>query len=561
MIRRQELVLATVGALLVLVAATLLLIRPTRQATAEARADRDTAVAESQSLRDQIKALEALKPKEAELKAQAELAKAEFPATPALPGLVDALQDAASQAGVELGTVAPSTPEASTVNSLLAQITTTINVSGGYFEIQDFLVRLENLVKGSDPARVTPRSVLVESVNLTGGSDEQATSDSAAATSGAAASPDELEGNIVLTVFQLAQSSGSSSTPAAPPAVPLRQRLPGMGRGLRRRRPGRLDRRQPGRSPGQQPGRHDHRQRQPGRRRRNRAVHHPPWGPGAQRHHHRHPRGRHRLHLREHPDHDDEDRQRRQVAPGPAVRHLDDPGDRDRAPVHGQNRHRDRRARPGEQHRPHVDDGGLMTDRLRPARGQAGVTMVEMAVVIALLGLVLAMAMQGLISYQRATASADTRQQNLEEARNVMAVLTKDLRTANGFTAATATDVTFTALLNIGATAPPNQVRLYVDGSGVLREAVTVPDDPTASPITYTGTPATRVVGRGLTATSSLLSYRDSSDNVTATLTAITSVVVTVSVDLPSRSGTDVPATVLTSRVFLPNVAASASEE
>ena len=202
-----------------------------------------------------------------------------------------------------------------------------------------------------------------------------------------------------------------------------------------------------------------------------------------------------------------------------------------------------------------------MTDRLRPARGQAGVTMVEMAVVIALLGLVLAMAMQGLISYQRATASADTRQQNLEEARNVMAVLTKDLRTANGFTAATATDVTFTALLNIGATAPPNQVRLYVDGSGVLREAVTVPDDPTASPITYTGTPATRVVGRGLTATSSLLSYRDSSDNVTATLTAITSVVVTVSVDLPSRSGTDVPATVLTSRVFLPNVAAAASEE
>jgi prepilin-type N-terminal cleavage/methylation domain-containing protein len=202
-----------------------------------------------------------------------------------------------------------------------------------------------------------------------------------------------------------------------------------------------------------------------------------------------------------------------------------------------------------------------VTDRPRPAGGQAGVTMVEMAVVVALLGLVLAMAMQGLVSFQRATAAADTRQQNLEEARAVMAVLTKDLRTATEFTAATATDVTFTALLNIGSTAPPNRVRLYVDGSGVLREAVTPPDDPTASPITYTGTPATRVVGRGLTATSGLLSYRDSADNVTATLTAITSVVVTVSVDLPSRSGTDVPATVLTSRVFLPNVAAAASEE
>jgi type II secretory pathway component PulM len=123
--RRQELILAAVGALLVLVAATLLLVRPTRQATAEARADRQAAITESQTLRDQIKALEALKPNEAELKAKASLARAEFPASPALPGLVDALQDSASLAGVELGTVAPTTPKTSTLNPLLAEITTT----------------------------------------------------------------------------------------------------------------------------------------------------------------------------------------------------------------------------------------------------------------------------------------------------------------------------------------------------------------------------------------------------------------------------------------------------
>jgi prepilin-type N-terminal cleavage/methylation domain-containing protein len=198
----------------------------------------------------------------------------------------------------------------------------------------------------------------------------------------------------------------------------------------------------------------------------------------------------------------------------------------------------------------------------RPAgRDQAGVTMVEMAVVVALLGLVLTMAFQGLISYQRAAASADTRQQNLDQARIVMAVLTKDLRTATEFTAMTASDVTFTGLLNTAATAPPNQLRLYADAGGVLREAVTPPDDPNASPLTYTGTPTTRVVGRGLVSTSGLLSFRDSSDAVTTTLTAVTSVVVTVTVDLPSQSGAEVPPTVLTSRVFLPNVAASASEE
>jgi Tfp pilus assembly protein PilO len=216
--RRNELILAVVGALLVLVAATFLLIRPTRQATTEAKTERDTAVSESQALRDQIKALEALKPNEAELRAKASLAKAEFPATPALPALVDALQDSAGLSGVELGTVAPTTPQTSTVSPLLAEISTTVNVSGGYFEIQDFLVRLENLVKGTDPGRIDPRSVLIESVNLASAS-EGATGDSAAAPADTSTSADELTGNIVLTVFQLAQPSGTSSTPAAPAAT------------------------------------------------------------------------------------------------------------------------------------------------------------------------------------------------------------------------------------------------------------------------------------------------------------------------------------------------------
>ena len=93
-----------------------------------------------------------------------------------------------------------------------------MNVSGGYFEIQDFLVRLENLVKGSDPGRVAPRSVLVQSVSLSSSS-EDATGDSGAATPASGAGSGELQGDIVLTVFQLAQSSGTSGTPAAPAAT------------------------------------------------------------------------------------------------------------------------------------------------------------------------------------------------------------------------------------------------------------------------------------------------------------------------------------------------------
>lgn len=52
--------------------------------------------------------------------------------------------------------MAPSTPKTSTASPLLAEITITVNVGGGYFEIQDFLVRLENLVKGPTPAASSP---------------------------------------------------------------------------------------------------------------------------------------------------------------------------------------------------------------------------------------------------------------------------------------------------------------------------------------------------------------------------------------------------------------------
>jgi type II secretory pathway pseudopilin PulG len=196
-----------------------------------------------------------------------------------------------------------------------------------------------------------------------------------------------------------------------------------------------------------------------------------------------------------------------------------------------------------------------VTARPRVRAGQAGITVIEMTVVVALLGVVLAMSLQGMSNYQRAAAASDSRAENLNEARVAMAVLTKDLRTATSFSALAAADVTFLGRLNIGAVAPPNRLRLYVDAQGILREATTPPDNPNASPITYTGTPAIRVVGRGLVNTGSLFSFRDSADNPTTTASAVASVVVTLSVDLPA--GAPVPPTVLSSRVFLPNVAAA----
>ena len=217
MTRRTELLVAVAGAVLLLAIGTLLLVRPKQQAVAEAEADRNAAIAESQALRDQVRALEALKADAAKLRAEADQVKGEFPSTPNLPGLVDALEDASDASGVDLISISPTAPKASTVQPELAEISTAISVAGSYFEIEDFLSRVENLVRGADPKRVPPRSVLVQSVNVSSGSNGTATSDSAAATSDVSAAADRLEASISLSIFQMA---GSPAAPASGAAAP-----------------------------------------------------------------------------------------------------------------------------------------------------------------------------------------------------------------------------------------------------------------------------------------------------------------------------------------------------
>jgi hypothetical protein len=205
MSRRQEVLVFAVAAVLVVVAAFLLLIRPQRDAAARARADEHGAVADSQSLQNQIRALEALKANAASLQAQAKQARGQFPATPDLPDLVDALQDVAKESGVDLAQVSPAAPKTSPIGPELAVIDTSLTVTGGYFQVEDFLSRLENLIKGADPVRVPPRSMLVRSVILGSGAA------AGAASAGTAGPPDQLQATIALSVFQLTQSPSASA--------------------------------------------------------------------------------------------------------------------------------------------------------------------------------------------------------------------------------------------------------------------------------------------------------------------------------------------------------------
>jgi type II secretory pathway pseudopilin PulG len=192
-------------------------------------------------------------------------------------------------------------------------------------------------------------------------------------------------------------------------------------------------------------------------------------------------------------------------------------------------------------------------------------TLVELLMAMAMLTLVLAASGAALASYQRTAASSDIRLENLAEARTIMDVVSRDIRTAtrpaageSPFLLAAATEVQFYA--NLETVTGPKRVRLYVNTTTgqVIEEAV----EPTgAPPYTYTGTPKVRIVGRHFanSASQPLLTYLDDEGNVisTATLTADQRLQIdSVRIDLSIRKSNSLsvaPTTVRTT-VRLPNV-------
>lgn len=136
-------------------------------------------------------------------------------------------------------------------------------------------------------------------------------------------------------------------------------------------------------------------------------------------------------------------------------------------------------------------------------RGQS--TLVEIGFTLLILGLVMVFLFSSIESAERSVATTKLRVTNLDEARTLMAVLTKDIRTATRLTAGTAPfasatdrDVVFYANLD-NATGGPRQIHIYIDASSEIVAAVVAPDAASVAPnYTYTGTPKLRYVGRYL---------------------------------------------------------------
>ena len=163
---RQKTLLSILGAVLLVVLAFVFLFRPQMTQADELRQDIEDTRAQQAQLRTQIAQLEDVRSRSPEIEALVAAANTIIPHDdPALPAAVRQLQVAATDSGASLVSVSMTRPEVAESNNDvpmpegLATIGTTVTVSGGYFQLVDFLRQIE------DPV-ISPRAVLWQQANV-----------------------------------------------------------------------------------------------------------------------------------------------------------------------------------------------------------------------------------------------------------------------------------------------------------------------------------------------------------------------------------------------------------
>lgn len=163
---RRKVLLFVLVMLAVLVAWYFLVWTPQANNIDEATKAADDAEAQVRSLRLEVQRLEGLEKQAPQLRERAARADTAIPGEPQLAQFILQVQEAADASGVDWLSVAPTPPaappEAGTAQATPAlEVILAMQVEGGYFQVQDFITRLETL----------SRAVKVSSVALTAGSE------------------------------------------------------------------------------------------------------------------------------------------------------------------------------------------------------------------------------------------------------------------------------------------------------------------------------------------------------------------------------------------------------
>jgi Tfp pilus assembly protein PilO len=165
-VNRRTLLIGVAAGLAVLVLWYFLLWSPRSKAIEKAKDRQDTADAALQELRAERDRLQDLRANEAATRARIEQLRQAIPDSPNLAQFILDANDAANQSGIDFLSITPTPPaDAGTPAEggapAPAQITLGISATGGYFQVLDFVNRLNRLT----------RIVVIDSLNLGAGGD------------------------------------------------------------------------------------------------------------------------------------------------------------------------------------------------------------------------------------------------------------------------------------------------------------------------------------------------------------------------------------------------------
>ena len=162
---RRQYVLGAVAGLAIVLIFFVFLLKPKLSEITEVRDQVQAEQDQASSLRIRLAQLKEAQRQQPQTQARLAVFDRLLPTTPDLPAMIRQLQTAASASGMDLVSLAPSPPANLTDATGVQTISVNILVRGGFFRLETFLTRLEDLQR---VVEVTSISIAPETDTLTG---------------------------------------------------------------------------------------------------------------------------------------------------------------------------------------------------------------------------------------------------------------------------------------------------------------------------------------------------------------------------------------------------------
>jgi Tfp pilus assembly protein PilO len=207
-VKRGLLVGIIAGAVVLVLLWYFVLFAPTSSDLKSTRDEVAMTNSQNQELQNTIRRLKELSKNATQQAATLRTLRAAIPANPDLGEFILQANDIASASGIEFLSIAPTPPVASATAGPNTTIGVTIQIDGGFFQVLDYLNRLEDL----------ERLMLVDSITIATSSETSGTGSSADGSTTSSGAPD-LSVTLIGRIFTTAEApaaDGSTPTPTTP---------------------------------------------------------------------------------------------------------------------------------------------------------------------------------------------------------------------------------------------------------------------------------------------------------------------------------------------------------